>query len=160
MPKSKYPPIKVSEILDHDPCEEGWEKAVEHFGDLQKNDELDIFDLLEWGEHICWLMNEKLINLSHQDAIIAYADPGIIRMFAEYVEGADIDKLEDAIIACADAQHIRFFADYVQGANMDKLENALTNLGDVYEIKMFLEYVKNSDKTKLKKPSRDPKDNF
>ena len=179
MGESKSPTIKVSDILDCDPCIGFLKKASDYLGFLQKSDEINVVDLLEWGLYTNWLITEKLINLSHQDEVIAYAKASAIRHFAQIVKGADIPKLQNAIIDSADASEFVFFARFVKGADITKLEDAIIALnnpsqirhfaacvktaniaklqdaiiaiGDIYEMKMFLAQVKGANKDKLNK---------
>ena len=177
MSKSKNPTIKVSDILSRRFCNFGWREMIDHFGNLQEDDEIDVVKLLEWGKHIDWFIDEKLINLLHQDLVISYAHPQEITYFAQYVRGADIARLEDAviasknpheiqwfaqyvdgasitkledgIIACGNPHEIRHFAEYVRGANFEKLEDAFIALADIEHIRWFAKYVKGANKTKL-----------
>ena len=151
MNQSEYPLIRVSDILDCNPCEEGWREAVEYFGDLQRNDKLDVVKLLKWKKHTYWLIKNNLINLSHQDAMILYASPQLIRWFAVLVEDADITKLQNKVISFAHPIEIRCFAQYVKNADIIKLEDAIITCADILQIKRFVQHVKHANIAKLNK---------
>ena len=128
MSKSKYPPIKVSDILRFNFSEYAWRETINRFGNLKNDDELDAVDLLKWGRYTYWLIHTNLINLSHQDAVILYANPQEITFFADRIKGADIAKIEDTIIDCANIDQMRFFAKHIKGANKARLNKAIKAL--------------------------------
>lgn len=56
----------------------------------------------------------------------------------------DISKIEDLIIASGSATYIRLFAENIEGANLEKLEEAILEIGDTEAIKKFAKFVKKS----------------
>ena len=70
-------------------------------------------------------------------------------MFAEYIRGANIKKLEEAIIETRDGENIYKFARDIKGVNIKNLEDAIIETGDVNFIYYFAIDIKGANIIKL-----------
>ena len=78
--------------------------------------------------------------------------------FVNYVEGANIEKLQDAVIATNNAPYIYTFARDIQGANIEKLQDAVIATNNAEDIYDFAKDIKGANVRKLWKVIKTTKD--
>lgn len=91
-----------------------------------------------------YLRQVKTANLSRLKKIIMQSGkPSHLLELAKHCP-KDLNKIEDLIIASGSCLHIRLFAEKIKGANIDKLERAILDTHNEQEIRKFAQCVKGS----------------
>jgi hypothetical protein len=93
-----------------------------------------------------WLKHVKNTDVNKFKKIILNSGkPRYLFELAKHLDDPkEIAKIEDLIIQCKSFTYIKLFAEKIKLANVDKLEQAVLDLDNAEEIKKFAKYVKHS----------------
>jgi hypothetical protein len=85
-----------------------------------------------------------------KEIILASGKPRYLFELAKHLKDSDeLSEIEDLIIAAKSYTYMRLMAEKIKLANVEKLEQAVLDLDDVNEIKKFAKYVKRSKMKKF-----------